>query len=688
MKFLKQNFPTWFKVNSKNSLSSLYPNLAEEFIKIKNGCFTVDNVSNETNKNHKETQKFWWKCPKGDDHVYQATIRSRVYDLKSKKESCSMCKGEIVVRSNSLAFLEPNISKYWNYELNGNYNPKNIWFNDSSKKFYWLCEKSKHHKQKTTVSLRREKPNCGYCENSLINLRPQIKSFYNPSLNNGISLYDILYSPTRYGNEDWSVIGMPNKKEFTWVCENKHSWQSSIKSKLRHQSYLGSKAGGHLSELIDNCPHCKNISESLKSKNPQLAKYWHPTRNIIQPTEIKPSSNKDIWWKCDNGHEWYEPLCNIVRRTKGTGILLPSAQLQIKACKRCKREKAKSSQDEIHKNQNKKREMNSLRKKNDKMIFVKRNPTLDEQRKDLIPYWHPTKNMNISIKQFNLDSDEIVWWKCPEGDDHEWKDSIKKTGKRKKPFWCPICAKAKVVLSNCLATTNPELLDKWHPTKNRGITPFEITDGTKKLFWWKCPQGADHEWQTSAKKMAKGSGKCMVCNGKVITATNNLLYKYPKIAGKFHKNENSNMIPEKIYYQSTKKYWWKCDINPKHKWNATIASVMKNNKCPNCTKYENTQTESKLKIAEKSHPNKNGLLTKMHEIENNINTYKFEFNGKFDSDMNAIRNIIDPLLKDHKILDAVSALEDVLKNEPEYQKLSFKDYFQIVNEVYEEIFSS
>lgn len=89
---------------------------------------------------------------------------------------------------------------------------------------------------------------------------------------------------------------------------------------------------------------------------------------------------------------------------------------------------------------------------------------------------------------------------------------------------------------------------------------------------------------------------------------------------------------------------------------------------------------------------KKELLNKFFEVyptlfnglENNINTCKFEVNGKFDYEM---RNIINPLLKEHKVLQAVSTLEDVLKNEPEYQELSFKDYFKIINEIYTEIFS-
>jgi hypothetical protein len=79
--------------------------------------------------------------------------------------------------------------------------------------------------------------------------------------------------------------------------------------------------------------------------------------------------------------------------------------------------------------------------------------------------------------------------------------------------------------------------------------------------------------------------------------------------------------------------------------------------------------------------------TLFNDLENNINTCKFEVNGKFNYDMKTVRKIIDPLLRDHKVLQAVSVLEDVLKNEPEYQELSFKDYFKIVNEIYAEIYS-
>jgi len=72
----------------------------------------------------------------------------------------------------------------------------------------------------------------------------------------------------------------------------------------------------------------------------------------------------------------------------------------------------------------------------------------------------------------------------------------------------------------------------------------------------------------------------------------------------------------------------------------------------------------------------------------NIDIANSDFESvEFGFDIKEIKKIIDPLLKDHKVLQAVSVLKDVLKNEPEYQELSFKDYFKIVNEIYKQIYS-
>ena len=46
-----------------------------------------------------------------------------------------------------------------------------------------------------------------------------------------------------------------------------------------------------------------------------------------------------------------------------------------------------------------------------------------------------------------------------------------------------------------LAETHPEIAGEWHPTKNGDHMPADVTSGSNKKVWWKCPIAVDHEWQ-------------------------------------------------------------------------------------------------------------------------------------------------------------------------------------------------
>ena len=63
-----------------------------------------------------------------------------------------------------------------------------------------------------------------------------------------------------------------------------------------------------------------------------------------------------------------------------------------------------------------------------------------------------------------------------------------------------------------LADCDPELVAQWHPTKNGQLTPFDVTAGSGKKIWWKCPKGDDHEWQATVNKRASDGTGCPLCN--------------------------------------------------------------------------------------------------------------------------------------------------------------------------------
>ena len=128
----------------------------------------------------------------------------------------------------------------------------------------------------------------------------------------------------------------------------------------------------------------------------------------------------------------------------------------------------------------------------------------------LVSEWHPTKNKDLKPEDFTLGSDKKVWWKCPEGNDHEWKAVVKNrsiNGTR-----CPFCSGHKASKSNNLLALNPKLASEWHPTKNGDLKPENFTLGSSKKVWWQCSRDEDHEWEATIanRSKSKGSG-CRFC---------------------------------------------------------------------------------------------------------------------------------------------------------------------------------
>jgi len=73
-----------------------------------------------------------------------------------------------------------------------------------------------------------------------------------------------------------------------------------------------------------------------------------------------------------------------------------------------------------------------------------------------------------------------------------------------------------------LSISHPGLAAQWHPTRNDDLTPDTVVAGSHKKFWWKCPEGTDHEWPASLKSRKSGSG-CPCCSGYQVSVTNSPL---------------------------------------------------------------------------------------------------------------------------------------------------------------------
>lgn len=271
----------------------------------------------------------------------------------------------------------------------------------------------------------------------------------------------------------------------------------------------------------------------LANKLPGLAREWHPTKNgKLTPNDVLRHSKEKVWWKCLNGHEWISKIAN---------------RSECPRCPYCLNLKIYSG--------------NSL---------ATLNPELAKE-------WHPTKNGKLMPNQVGNSAHKVVWWTC--GNGHEWKASIRSRSARFKTG-CPYCANQMVCVDNCLATTHPELLTSWHPTKNGILTLNNVAGKSNKYAWWKCEK--NHEWESRIADRIVGNG-CPYCDGKKVCEDNCLLTSNPKLSTEWHPTLNGRLSPRDVVKNSNKKSWWRCKEG--HEWRAVIGSRnARGIGCPFCNK--------------------------------------------------------------------------------------------------------
>lgn len=197
---------------------------------------------------------------------------------------------------------------------------------------------------------------------------------------------------------------------------------------------------------------------------------------------------------------------------------------------------------------------------------------------DLTLEWHPIKNGKLTPNDVGINTGKRVWWKCPEGDDHEWKTTVHH---RTLGLGCPVCSNQKVVLSNCLATVNPELAKQLHPTKNGKLSPYDIGAGSGKSVWWKCPKGEDHIWRGTIGKRNTNMA-CPICIGRKVVNSNSFGTLFPELTKQWHPTKNEKLTPYDLRPGSTIKVWWVCSRGDDHIWKTAVKDRTQGTGCPKC----------------------------------------------------------------------------------------------------------
>ena len=205
---------------------------------------------------------------------------------------------------NSLANKKPWLVAEWS-ERNGSISPDDVPY--GSKKLYWWFGSCGHEWQ-ASAKARSSGENCPICSNArivagindLASLKPELLKEWSPK--NTIQ-------PTE--------IGVGSHKKVLWIGACGHEWSAEIRNRVRG-------AG---------CPYCSHNAvlqgfNDLATVLPQVAKEWSPRNAPLKPTQVTPYANRKVWWKCEQGHEWFTlistraygskcPYCSGIKLLKG-----------------------------------------------------------------------------------------------------------------------------------------------------------------------------------------------------------------------------------------------------------------------------------------------------------------------------------------------------------------------------------
>jgi len=294
----------------KGSLRKVYPQLVRTWHPKRNLKSTKD-------VNASSCLVYWWKCPKGPDHEWSDTIKSR---LLKPLDWCPCCLNMKVSKTNSLRSISPQLSKQWHPTLNkigsssggggsdrgdGDMNmqimkPENV-LSTSRSLIWWKCPKGADHIWQETIETRMKNMN--------INIKQKHK-------------------------EKEEKQKLQKQEQNNQDDNNKMSQKKKMKNdKNNNYKSEDDDKGEDINDFITDCPCCCNLQVSqtnnLLCVYPEIAVLWHPIKNtvrvdnqkknnknnhlrnkniILKPNLVLANSKGSCWLRChpsSKGHDKY-----------------------------------------------------------------------------------------------------------------------------------------------------------------------------------------------------------------------------------------------------------------------------------------------------------------------------------------------------------------------------------------------
>lgn len=411
---------------------------------------------------------------------------------------------------------------------------------------------------------------------------------------------------TKEGLDPNNLSCNSNQKAW-WKCSKcGYSWYSVISN--RHRNHTG-------------CPACayKVLAKGyndLETRNPNIAKDWHPTKNgSLKPSDFNSASLYRAWWLC--------PICNHSYQKRIMDRVKKGAK-----CNHCCDPKVIQGKNDIaSKFPEILKEWDY--KKNDP--FQPQNFSYGTKRKfwwicsecgfswqstplhraisksgcpkcttgsfaiagetdlatthpNLAKEWDYTKNGDLTPQKVKAGSNHYVWWKCPTCHCSYKAQICTRTRGRN----CPNCNDTGLVVGyNDFQTLHPDLAQEWHPTKNTK-KPNQIKAKSQYKAFWLCPT-CGLVWKTSVRDRVNYNRNCPACNDtSLVPGVNDLGTKFPEIAKEWHPTKNGDLTPRDVKSFSGKRVWWKCNLCH-HAWETSVSSrTSQLSGCPRCLSSKQT----------------------------------------------------------------------------------------------------
>jgi hypothetical protein len=201
------------RASATNSLAVLHPKIAAEWNRARNGTLRPQDVVAGS------TRRVWWKCKRGEDHVWQATPRNRT----QTNGTCPFCRGWKASARSSLVVDNPAVAAEWHSEQNGSLTPGEV-TSRSSRKVWWQCRADRSHVWLAKVVDRtKRRGRCPFCPRRDVDIEDSL-AYRNAELL-------AQWHSARNESKNPRDFSATSTIRVWWKCDQLHEWQARIRSR-------------------------------------------------------------------------------------------------------------------------------------------------------------------------------------------------------------------------------------------------------------------------------------------------------------------------------------------------------------------------------------------------------------------------------------------------------------------------